>query len=73
MIVDARAALTYAQSRADQLDEPFTVYYIPEANVYAIGKIGSLMQLKRTYAGREITKLITIVPSSWQADTEEEL
>lgn len=71
MIVDVLSALTYAQSRADQLGEPFTVYYIPEANVYAFGKIGSLPIVQQLYKGLSVKKVITLDPSHWHIDIEE--
>lgn len=73
MFNNVQSAIMYARAQANLQDEPMTIYYIAADNTFAIGRIGSLMQLKRTYAGKEITKIITIDPSSWQVDTEEEV
>lgn len=68
MIVDVLSAITYAQGKANSYDEPVTVYYIPQDNVYAFGRIGALLAIQRLFAGKEVKKIVEIDPESWSID-----
>jgi len=71
MIVDVQSAVLYAQARANQLDEPITIYYIPDHNMYAFGKIGAQIEIQRLYPTAQIIRVIEMSPHHWLLDNEE--